>query len=69
MQASSRSNRETEPSYTEAERKGRIGSNDARKCLSLVRLATQKVPQMRAISRCATENAATARLGGGERGI
>ena len=65
----SRSNRETEPSHTVAERRSHTASNDARKRLSLVRLGVQKVPETRAISHCAPENAATARLGGGERGI
>ena len=63
MQASSRSNRETEPSHTEAERKSHVASNISRMCLSLVRSGTQKVPQTRAISYRATENATMARLG------
>jgi hypothetical protein len=49
----SRSNRETEPSCSEAERRSRTASNDARIRLSLVRLGAQKGPQTRAISHCA----------------
>jgi hypothetical protein len=64
--AFSRSNRETEPNCTRAERNSSTASNDVDIRLSPARFDAQDAPQKRAFSRCVPEIAATARLAGRE---